>query len=78
MCEMNTHYSAYLLQCGTQLGLVLGAGLFPFQPQQQLWFPVGLESQQVDDALPQGLLGRRGRAAVPPAAVGRLLIEAAV
>lgn len=31
----------------------------------------------MDDALPQGLLGRRGHAAVPPI-VGRLLMEAAV
>lgn len=69
--------SAYLLQYRAQLGLVLGASSFSFEPQQQLWFPVGFESQQVDNAFPQGLLGRRGHTAIPPA-VGRLLIEAAV
>lgn len=48
--------SKYLLQYGTQLGLIFGACSFPFQPQQQLWFSVGFESQQVDDAILQGLL----------------------
>lgn len=35
---------AYLLQYGAQLGLVIGAGSFSFQPQQQFRFPVGFES----------------------------------
>lgn len=63
----NTHtHTVYLLQCGTELGLVLGAGSLSFQPQQQLWFPVGFESQQVDDALSQWLVGCCEYAAIPP------------
>lgn len=76
---MDAHTSlfcAYLLQYSAQIGLVLGAGSFPLQPQQQLWFPVRFEGQQVDDALPQGLVARRGHAAVP-AVVGRMSVEAA-
>lgn len=73
----NMLISAHLLQRSAQLGLVLRAGSFSLQPQQQLWFPVGLESQEVDDALPQGLLGRRGHAAVLPVVGGRL-VDAAV
>ena len=68
---------AHLLQYRTELGLVLGSGSLSVQPQQQLWFPVGFQSQQVDNAFPQGLLGRRGCTPVP-LVVGGLLKEAAV
>lgn len=69
--------SAYLLQYATQLGLVLQAGSFSFHPQQQLRLPVGFQSEQVDDALPQRLLWCRGHASIP-SVIKRRLLEAAV
>lgn len=69
--------TAYLLQYPTQLGLVLWAGSFSFHPQQQLRLPVGFQSEQVDDALLQGLLGWHGHATIP-SVIGRLFLEAAV
>lgn len=70
-------FTAYLLQYATQVGLVLRAGFFSFHPQQQFRLPVRFQSKQVDDTLPQGLLGRRSHAPIP-SVVGRLLLEAAV
>lgn len=67
----------YLLQDGSQLGLVLGCTSLSFQPKEQLRFPVWLEGQQVDDAVLQGLLGQRVCTAIPPV-VGWLLVEVTV
>lgn len=61
---IHTLIYTHLLQYATQLVLVFRAGSFPFHPQEQLRLPVGFQSEQVDDALPQGPLGRRGRVTI--------------